>query len=412
MKIINGIIRNKALIILGSLLSFISISLCFLSLTNYYAYYEQMNGIRNVFISDLDKTYVIEFSYVEDEMSFAENIKYIKDEIGDKYNISCGSFVETMSAFNELSTSTKYNERNKEAFKETFYADCTDSADIITIDRNILDFVDVGITKEMLEPIITGEEKYYPIFVGEGYKDIININDVLTDYYYGNKYVVKGYIENKNWFDSSDTFEFPVSDMEYKFLTIFSDKELLDAEVQLSTMNNIYINLDSEDIVSQIIEVASGKNIKIKLTSVNEKINTLISENKKILDIQRFFALIVLLCSVVSVSTLFCTSILTNRREYGIRLAFGETKMRLLANMMGKILVIISIMAMVSYAIVNKMFLTNYSSLSNIYKLTLRNYALPIVVGLIILFIILSAIPPLLMIHKLDLVQLIREENE
>ena len=51
-------------------------------------------------------------------------------------------------------------------------------------------------TKEMLEPIITGEEKYYPIFVGEGYKDIININDVLTDYYYGNKYVVKGYIEN------------------------------------------------------------------------------------------------------------------------------------------------------------------------------------------------------------------------
>ena len=86
--------------------------------------------------------------------------------------------------------------------------------------------------------------------------------------------------------------------------------------------------------------------------------------------------------------------------------------MRLLANMMGKILVIISIMAMVSYAIVNKMFLTNYSSISNIYKLTLRNYALPIVVGLIILFIILSAIPPLLMIHKLDLVQLIREENE
>ena len=69
-------------------------------------------------------------------------------------------------------------------------------------------------------------------------------------------------------------------------------------------------------------------------------------------------------------------------------------------------------MAMVSYAIVNKMFLTNYSSISNIYKLTLRNYALPIVVGLIILFIILSAIPPLLMIHKLDLVQLIREENE
>ena len=86
--------------------------------------------------------------------------------------------------------------------------------------------------------------------------------------------------------------------------------------------------------------------------------------------------------------------------------------MRLLANMMEKILVIISIMAMVSYAIVNKMFLTNYSSISNIYKLTLRNYALPIVVGLIILFIILSAIPPLLMIHKLDLVQLIREENE
>jgi ABC-type antimicrobial peptide transport system permease subunit len=56
--------------------------------------------------------------------------------------------------------------------------------------------------------------------------------------------------------------------------------------------------------------------------------------------------------------------------------------------------------------------MSDYSSISYLYRLTLRNYALPIVVGLIIIFILISAIPPLLMIYRLDLIQLIREENE
>ena len=81
MKIINGILRNKGLITIGAVLSFISFSLCFFSLTNNYALYEQMQEIRDVFSSDLDKTYVMEFSYVEDEASFAEDINAIKEKI-------------------------------------------------------------------------------------------------------------------------------------------------------------------------------------------------------------------------------------------------------------------------------------------------------------------------------------------
>lgn len=412
MKIINGIIRNKALIILGALLSFISFSLCFFALTNHYAFYTQMKGIGDVFSSDLARTYVMEFSYVEDETAFAENINAIKNKIRNDYKISCGSFEETMSGFDELSTNPEYLKCNENAFKDTFYADTPDCADVITMDIDMLDFVDVGITKEMLEPISAGGEKYYPIFAGKGYKGIVNVNDILTDYYYGNKYIVKGYLDHSNWFDSSDTFAFPVSSMDYKFLTSFSDVELSDFNVQLSTMNNIYLNMESADRIPEILQLASDKNIKIRLTSIEEKFSNIKAENNEILDIQRFFAFIVLLCSIVSISTLFCTSILMNRREYGIRLAFGESKMRLLVNMMGKILVIISIMAVISYFVVNHLYMSDYSSVSYLYRLTLRKYALPIVAGVIIVFIVISAIPPLLMIYRLDLVELIREENE
>lgn len=412
MKIKNGIMRNKALIILGALLSFTSFSLCFFSLTNNYAFYAQMNGIKNVFSSNLDKTYVIEFSYVEDDTTFAENINAIKEIIRDDYKISCGSFEESISGFNELSTNPKYLKCNKNAFKDTFYADTPDCADLITMDISMLDFVNVGITKDMLKPISADGEKYYPIYVGKGYMDIIKVNDILTDYYYGNKYIVKGYLDNSNWFDSSDTFAFPVSNMDYKFLTSFSDVEMTDIDAQLSTMNNIYLYIDSEDIIPKILKLVSDKNIKIRLTSVEEKFNNLKKDNKEIIDIQSFFALIVLLCSILSISTLFCTSILLNRREYGIRLAFGESKIRLLVNMMWKILIIISIMAVFSYFFIYNIYMSDYSSISYLYRLTLRNYALPIVVGLIIIFILISAIPPLLMIYRLDLIQLIREENE
>ncbi len=412
MKIINGILRNKGLITIGAVLSFISFSLCFFSLTNNYALYEQMQEIRDVFSSDLDKTYVMEFSYVEDEASFAEDINAIKEKIRNDYHISCGAYEETWSSFDELSTNAEYLKCNENVLKDTFYADMPDCSDMIVMDTDMLNFVDVGITKDMLEPVSKGGEKFYPLFVGKGYKDIIKVNDVLTDCYYGNKYIVKGYLDDVNWFDSSDAFTFPVSDMNYKFLTSFSDKEISDYNMQLNTVNKIYLKMDSADKIPEILQLASDKNLKISLTSIAEKFSTMKKENKERLDIQGRFAFTVLLCSIMSVSTMFCTSILINRREYGIRLAFGESKMRLVVNMIGKILVILSIMAVIAYVAVDHSYKAGASAFSYLYRLTLRNYALPIVALLIMVFILLSAVPPLLMINRLDLVQLIREENQ
>lgn len=94
--------------------------------------------------------------------------------------------------------------------------------------------------------------------------------------------------------------------------------------------------MDSADKIPEILQLASDKNLKISLTSIAEKFSTMKKENKERLDIQGRFAFTVLLCSIMSVSTMFCTSILINRREYGIRLAFGESKMRLVVNMIGK----------------------------------------------------------------------------
>lgn len=53
----------------------------------------------------------MEFSYVEDEASFAEDINAIKEKIRNDYHISCGAY-ETWSSF-ELSTNAEYLKCNE-----------------------------------------------------------------------------------------------------------------------------------------------------------------------------------------------------------------------------------------------------------------------------------------------------------
>ena len=49
--------------------------------------------------------------------------------------------------------------------------------------------------------------------------------------------------------------------MNYKFLTSFSDKEISDYNMQLNTVNKIYLKMDSADKIPEILQLASDKNL-------------------------------------------------------------------------------------------------------------------------------------------------------
>lgn len=413
-RFLNYLARNKVQIILVMGLSIISLFLCVLALTNSFVFKAQIKDLKKIFQTDTDKIGVLNFSYVKDENRFGDDINEIKNIIRKDYGFICGAYTESYIYFEELWNNKVYLECNEEEYKGTFYEEYLSLSDVIMVDPEMMDIVDCGILKEDLLPITIGDELYYPIYVGSDFKHIIEIDDVLTSDTFGTKYIVKGYIEDTIWFSYYDPIEFPASPMKHKFIAPFGNEERTDSMTQLSTVNQIFIkgNVLKESDIRQIEKLASQKDIKISISTIEEKIQQFKVDNMEIMRNQYSFAIVVMICSMISISSLFCAFILMRIKEYGIRLAFGESKERLICTMVGRHLVYISIAMLIVILFAKKYFdATVLGEFSQLYNKSLVGYAFPITILVSILYTLISLIPPIIMINRMELVQLVKEEE-
>lgn len=413
-RIINYLVRNKIQIILILGLSIISFFLCMDSLTNSFVFKRQIRDLKKMFQADLNKIVVFDFNYVKNFDDFGHDIDEIKNNIRKDYGLTCGAYEETYISFDELWNEESYIECNREKYKGTFHEEDPELSDVILVDPDIMNIVDCGIEKDMLLPITLDKELHYPIYVGIGYKDIIEIGDVLTNSTFNTRYIVMGYIENANWFDYSDPFAFPVSSMEHKFIASFSREEQTDSMTQMSTISQIFVKTDyvQGDFINQILEQASKKDIKLHISSVENKIQELETDNREMLKNEYIFTVVVMSCSMISISSLFCAFILMQKKEYGIRLAFGESKAKLICLFAGRHLLIVTIAMLADIWLVKKYLdITVMDTFIQLYKKTLVEYAIPIVIFVSVLYTLISLITPIIMLNRLELAQLIKEED-
>lgn len=413
-RFFNYLKRNKVQSILVMGLSIISLFLCLIALTNTFVLKAQIRDLQNIFQTDMDKIRVIDFSYVKDEDEFGYDIDEIKNTVRKDYGLMCGAYAESYIWFEELRNNEDYLECNREEYKGTFYEEDLDVSDVIMVDPEIMDIVDCGIHKEDLLTITIDEELYYPIYVGTEFKNIIKIDDVLTGYTFGTRYIVKGYIEDTNWFSYYDPFEFPASSMKHKFITTFCEEEQTDSMTQLSTVSQIFIKGDAsqDSLIRQIENLASQKDIKICISTVEEKMQQLQADNSEIIRNEYGFAVVVMICSMISIGSLFCAFILIQIKEYGIRLAFGESKERLMCILAGKHLIRIAVAMLIAIWLTKKYFaVTVLGEFSQLYYKSLAEYAVPITILVSVLYTLISLIPPIIMLNRMELVQLVKKEN-
>lgn len=413
-RIINCIVRNKIQIILVMGLSIISFFLCLVALTNSFVFKAQIRDLKKMFQADMEKIAVLDFSYVKDFDNFGYDIDEIKNNIRKDYGLICGAYAESYIVFEELWNEESYIECNREKYKGTFHEEDPELSDVILVDPDIMNIVDCGIEKDMLLPITIDKELYYPIYVGIDYKNVIEVGDVLTDTTFDTRYIVMGYIEDANWFDYSDPFEFPVASMEHKFLASFSKEEQTDAMTQMSTVSQIFIKIDYDqgEFINQILEQASKKDIKLHISSVENKIQELQADNHETLQNEYSFTVTIMICSMISISSIFCAFILMQKKEYGIRLAFGETKEKLICLFAGRHLLIVIFAMMVAIWLVKKYLgVIVMETFVQLFKKTLVEYAIPITILVSVLYTLISLIPPMIMLNRLELVQLTKEEG-
>lgn len=414
-KWIKHIFADRIQILLTLALSIISFLLCFLALTNSFVFHQQVHDLNQLFRAPTSEVHVLNFSYIKDFSDFGPTIQKLKQDIRTGYHISCGSYTDTTLMFEELMSDPSYVDLNNEEFKSTFATEDPYLSNVILLDPELLDIIDCPLTKDMMLPISDGKDSYPPIYVGIKYKDLIKKGTILTDSITGTKYIVNGYLEDGHWFDSSDAFGSPVASLDCKFIAPFTKETLKDEMLQMSTIGNIYYhctNKDQASISSYILEQTAKQDIKVSLSSVDENLKDLANQNKDSLHLMYKFAFIVMFCSMISISTLFCTFILLHKKEYGIRLAFGETRAHILFGYTLRHFLLVVIALLIDILIVQNLFSTSILPKQvPLYLNTLNHYALPICFGISILYTMLSLLLPVFTLHRLELVQLIKEED-
>ncbi len=407
------IARNRIQLILVMGLSIISLFLCLIALTNSFVFNAQIRDLEKMFQVDMDKIGVFDFSYVNDEDNFGYDIDEIKNTIKKDYGLTCGAYTESYIWLDELWNNEAYLECNRKEYKGTFLEEEPELSDIILVNPEIMDIVDCGIEKENLLPITIDEELYYPIYVGTDFKNIIKIGDVLTNSTFNTRYIVKGYIEDENWFAYSNLFAFPVSSMKHKFIASFCKEEQIDSMTQMSTVSQIFVKMDDdqETFINQIEKLAAQKDIKIHISTIENKMQELQADNQEMIRNEYGFTVVVMICSMISIISLFCAFILMQIKEYGIRLAFGETKERLISVLVGRHLILILIAMLVAIWLVKKYLdIIVMGEFYQLFDKTLVEYAIPITILVSVLYTLISLIPPIIMLNRMELVQLIKED--
>ncbi|WP_058484952.1 FtsX-like permease family protein [Defluviitalea phaphyphila] len=135
-------------------------------------------------------------------------------------------------------------------------------------------------------------------------------------------------------------------------------------------------------------------------------------DNYKILKLNVLFAGIVIICSAISIISVLSVSVLLNKKEYGIRIAFGYTKKSIMKSIFFEVLLLQIIAVVLSFIYVYYSYVNSKISAFNlIYLSTLRTYSLISLIVLLMVFLAIVMTVPLYILSRYEPAMLIKEEE-
>ena len=408
--ILQTIKHNKiwsAIIIVLSIISFL-ISLN--AFTNAVSLYTQVDMVKDTFKeSMIDNIYTLKIVNSNDNQ--AETITNIKNFISSlDEEIYTGAFYETGEYFNELETNSEYIRKNQTIYKNTYRENSPEISEVIYVDAQLFNMLDTNITASMFE---ISNDEYLPVYVGYEYKNILSLETVLTLSRTNQKYVIKGYIQNEKWLNNDDFISFAPISLDNKFIIPFSELDKKDNITQESTNGKIFIYLgnnesDKNKYIQEINTYAEENGIKLNITSVNELIDNYKNANQNIINSNIFLAIMVSICAITSIISTISILVLMRKKEYGIKIAFGYTKKKIIFSLITEVITLEFCSAFISYLIIYLKTLNNKSVFNEVYLQTLGSSSIIYMIIMLFLVCLLILILPLIIINHYEPSDLIR----
>ena len=408
--ILQTIKHNKiwsAIIIALSIISFL-ISLN--AFTNAVSLYTQVDMVKDTFKdSMIDNIYTLKIVNTNDNQ--AETITNIKNFVSSlDEEIYTGAFYETGEYFNELESNSEYIRRNQTVYKNTYRENSPEISEVIYVDAQLFNMIDTNITASMFE---ISNDEYLPVYVGYEYKNILSLETVLTLSRTNQKYVIKGYIQNEKWLNNDDFISFAPISLDNKFIIPFSELDKKDNITQESTNGKIFIYLgnnesDKNKYIQEINTYAEENGIKLNITSVNELIDNYKNANQNIINSNIFLAIMVSICAITSIISTISILVLMRKKEYGIKIAFGYTKKKIIFSLITEVITLEFCSAFISYLIIYLKTLNNKSVFNEVYLQTLGSSSIIYMIIMLFLVCLLILILPLIIINHYEPSDLIR----
>lgn len=408
--ILQTIKHNKiwsAIIIALSIISFL-ISLN--AFTNAVSLYTQVDMVKDTFKdSMIDNIYTLKIVNTNDNQ--AETITNIKNFVSSlDEEIYTGAFYETGEYFNELESNSEYIRRNQTVYKNTYRENSPEISEVIYVDAQLFNMIDTNITASMFE---ISNDEYLPVYVGYEYKNILPLETVLTLSRTNQKYIIKGYIQNEKWLNNDDFISFAPISLDNKFIIPFSELDKKDNITQESTNGKIFIYLgnnesDKNKYIQEINTYAEENGIKLNITSVNELIDNYKNANQNIINSNIFLAIMVSICAITSIISTISILVLMRKKEYGIKIAFGYTKKKIIFSLITEVITLEFCSAFISYLIIYLKTLNNKSVFNEVYLQTLGSSSIIYMIIMLFLVCLLILILPLIIINHYEPSDLIR----
>lgn len=407
--------HNKKRTLFVLLLTYISFFLCMNAVTNSFAGYIQMKSIKSMFRGNINEIYRVGLRYVKDEDEFGNQIFEIKKRMNEEFHLICGGYEETGETFDELVSNEKYLEINRKYFEGTFYEEVSEISQIVFCDPEVFEMIHFGLESKDLEVQETEDGKIFPIYVGSDFKESIEIGQILTLSRTKERYKVVGYLDDEKWFTfhGADNMAFPLESMNHTFMAPFCDTDQTDSLTQLCTLGNIFVSGDlNEKLIGQIMAEAEKYDIKLSFRSISDLMKEQEESDSEINEVLFQFAGTVIFCTVISIISLISAIMHLNKREYGIRIAFGSSKARMIWESFFEYgsLCVISIglaYCSVRYNILNDII----SEYMEVRMMTLNRIAVWIMLGVALLMTLVIVIPQAVFIKKYDPCELMREDT-
>lgn len=414
--VFSSIRHNKTRTLLILALNTLTFFLALLTLTNSFAFYTQNADVRKLFRYDMDNTYRVDAVKIENEEKIGADFEELKAFVNEQENAVCGAYDIVGIYFDELTNNPEFIELNKKTYVGTKFESYPLTADVVFIDPEILQIVNFELAENDFQPIEKDGELYLPLYAGTDFDEILSIGDTLTMSRVGEKYIVAGFLENKKWLDDNDAVTMPPASLNHMFLAQFSELEKQRSVNDLnmihhSTVGKIFLNC-SENVADEFNARAAEKGIKFNVISLAEFTELWKANNEEVLRQYLFLAVIVLICSSISIVSALCVNVLLKKKEYGVRIAFGSTKERIILSFCLEMLFLNIISGIIAFGLSYRSFAGNIiQSYREIYLRTLGSTSLVCLIGLMMLLTVMVLFVPVKLLKRYNPASLIKEEE-